>query len=241
MPEGDNGGRRPSGTWTAAAARCACASARPSRSTARSRTTPPATAASTRRCWRSWCSRTRSASPRTTSPTSTGSRTRATSTRRASCSGQRRVRGRVPAAPDADRAGAGGRAGRRDDAAEVDVLLPEAAQRPAVQPALDQASPGRTSRRGARRPRSRPRPGGRPPSSPSRDAPPARRCRANIGTDVRNVTAGFCAMPGSVTARRPSSIRTIHCFGPVAGSSARTGPRLRTRSPSRARTRAPSP
>ena len=41
--------------------------------------------------------------------------------------GRGRVRARVPAAPDAGRAGAGGRRGRRDDAAEVDLLLPEAA------------------------------------------------------------------------------------------------------------------
>src|SRR5205807_7283712 len=46
-----------------------------------------------------------------------------------------RVRRRLPDAPDAGRAGARGRRGGREHAAEVHVLLPEAADRVAVQPA----------------------------------------------------------------------------------------------------------
>ena len=70
-------------------------------------------------------------------------------------SGERRLR--LPAAADAGRAGARGRGGRRDDAAEVDLLLPQGADRAGLQPAELRAR--RVLERSARwrRPRSKAR------------------------------------------------------------------------------------
>ena len=243
--------RRPTDTSTAAGARCGCGWARRTPSTARSRTTRRATAASTPRCSRSSCSRTRSASPRRTSHTSTASPTRATSTRRASCSAAASTRSRSCCARRRS-----SRCRRSRQAGETmppkstyfyPKLLSGLLFNPLWRPELGLAANPEPSKHLAEHlAEAR---GGLEVAVHLQVALHHRlrgmhlleAMRANVGTEVRNVTTGFSRPAG----RRHGALAVLDPHDPLAWPrccrSARTAPRPRTRSPSPARTRAPSP
>ena len=133
-----------------------------------------------------------------------GLRTHATSSRRASCSG-----GEYEVAfllrPTPDRAGAGHRRGRRDDAAEVDLLLPQAPPAACCSTRLTEPATRRDSwpehlaeRAAASK---SPRPGAGPPIIAFAGCSSCAAMRTNIGTDAPEGHAGVCERPGSARAR----------------------------------------
>ena len=227
---------------------------RPRPSTARWRTTRRATAASTPRCWRSSCWRTRSASREDDISHQRGLAYARDLDQARELLGSGEYERRVPAAPDADRAGAGGRRRRarrcrrsrptstRSCSAACCSTRSRTSGSRFHAKRIRLRTSGRTSRRGDAASKS-------PWISRSaldhrlrRDGSPATAIRANVGTEVLK-RDDRVLRPARARSRpaRPSSIRTHPARGPRCGRSARTGPRRRTRSPSRARTRAPSP